>query len=81
VRHIVAALDPEDLQVWGYPQEAILAALDRARGAHGARVRPPFDRYRLQRKALVMLRRNIHHNALGRVLTRARFYLDVLLRE
>jgi hypothetical protein len=29
----------------------------------------------------VGLRRNIHHNALGRVLKRLRFALDVLLRE
>jgi hypothetical protein len=38
-------------------------------------------RYGLQRKALVALRRNIHHNALGRVLRRVRFALDVMLRE
>jgi hypothetical protein len=82
VRHIVAALDPEDLEGWGYPQPAILEALDRARAARPTRrARAGLDRYRLQRKALVLLRRNIHHNALGRVLTRARFYLDVLLRE
>ena len=43
--------------------------------------RPPlFDRYRLQRKALVMLRRNIHHNAFGRVVKRVRLFCDVLLR-
>jgi hypothetical protein len=35
----------------------------------------------MQRKLLVALRRNIHHNALGRVLKRARFALDVVLRE
>jgi hypothetical protein len=38
-------------------------------------------RYRLERKALVALRRNIHQNALGRVLRRLRFALDVVLRE
>lgn len=30
-------------------------------------------RYQLERRLLVALRRNIHHNVLGRVLTRARF--------
>jgi len=29
----------------------------------------------------VALRRNIHHNRLGRVLKRLRFALDVVLRE
>jgi len=38
-------------------------------------------RYRLERKLLVALRRNIHQNALGRVLKRVRFGLDVVLRE
>jgi len=38
-------------------------------------------RYRLERKALVAVRRNLKENALGRALQRARFALDVLLRE
>ena len=38
------------------------------------------DRYRLQRKALVVLRRNIQTNALGRVVKRVRLVCDVLLR-
>src|SRR5437764_1307876 len=38
-------------------------------------------RYALERKVLVALRRNIHHNTLGRVLKRVRFALDVVLRE
>ena len=38
-------------------------------------------RYRLERKLLVALRRNIHQNTLGRVLKRLRFALDVVLRE
>ena len=39
-----------------------------------------FDRYRLQRKLLVTLRRNIHQNAFGRLVKRVRMACDVLLR-
>ena len=82
VRNIILSLDPDDLQVWGYNRDLILAALDQARGRPASRQkRPQLDRYLLQRKLLVALRRNIHHNKLGRVLKRIRFALDVLLRE
>jgi hypothetical protein len=82
VRKIIVSLDPDDLLVWGYPQPEILEALARARdGRPRGATAPAFDRYRLQRKLLVMLRRNIHNNALGRLLKRVRFYLDVILRE
>jgi hypothetical protein len=56
-----------------------VAAAARA-GATPPPAPPFFDRYRLQRKALVMLRRNIRQNAFGRVVTRVRMVCDVLLR-
>jgi hypothetical protein len=81
VRNIIAALDPNALRVWGYDQDEILVALEGARTRPRRRQRLSLNRYRMQRKLLVRLRRNIHHNALGRVLKRVRFYLDILLRE
>jgi len=82
MRRIVRQLDPEDLKAWGYDRDEILRALDAASGRPAKeRRRMPLDRYRLQRKALVALRRNIHQNALGRALKRLRFALDVVLRE
>jgi hypothetical protein len=81
VRDLVLRLDPNDLRIWGYDQDALVAGLDGARGKPGRRKPRGFDRYGMQRKLLVALRRNIHHNALGRVLKRARFALDVVLRE
>ena len=43
---------------------------------------PParLSRYSLERRLLVRLRRNIHHNALGRLVRRVRTVCDVLLR-
>lgn len=82
VCRLVDELDPADLETLGYPREEMLARLDEAAGAdtRPKRRRAPL-RYTLQRKALVRLRKNIHHNALGRVLKKLRFALDVLLRE
>ncbi len=78
-RRLIARLDPDDLAVWGYPAETILDPVGRATGEKPPR--PAWTRYGLQRKILVAMRRNIHHNALGRILKRLRFALDVLLRE
>lgn len=81
VAEILDGLADEDLDTLGYPRAAIVAQLEAARGAAvPVRTRAPL-RYRLERKLLVALRRNIHHNAIGRQLKRLRFALDVVLRE
>ena len=74
-------LDPADLETLGYPRADIVAQLEKARGAPVPVKRDAPTRSALQRKMLVALRRNIHQNALGRVLKRLRFALDVVLRE
>lgn len=82
VRRIILQLEPEDLRIWGYDRDDILRGLDAASTTPPRRRRTAsLDRYRIQRRILVALRRNIHHNALGRVLKRLRFALDVVLRE
>jgi hypothetical protein len=78
---VVSELDPDDLAVLGYPRDEIFADLEAARGAPAPSRRSAPLRYALERKLLVALRRNIHHNALGRALKRLRFALDVVLRE
>jgi hypothetical protein len=77
----VDELDPVDLDTLGYPRARIVEQLEAARGAPVPVKREAPTRYALQRKALVALRRNIHHNFLGRALKRLRFALDVLMRE
>jgi sulfotransferase family protein len=78
---LIDELDPVDLETLGYPRERIVAELEAARGAPVPIRRESPTRYRLERKVLVALRRNIHTNRLGRVLKRVRFALDVVLRE
>jgi len=81
VSRLVDELDPADLETLGYPREKIVGQLEAAKGAPVPVRREAPLRYRLERKALVALRRNIHRNRLGRVLKRVRFALDVVLRE
>ena len=82
VRGLIERLDPTDLETLGYPADEMLAQLDAAagQGTKPRRRKAPL-RYSMQRKILVRLRKNIHENALGRLLKRLRFALDVVLRE
>jgi sulfotransferase family protein len=82
VRDMVGTIADADLETWGFPRASFFAPVEAAAGA-GAKPSPAppfFDRYRLQRKVLVMLRRNIQQNAFGRVVKRVRMFCDVLLR-
>jgi len=82
VREMLDALDDGDLETWGFPRAALFTAIEQAAGRDGPPLesRPLFDRFRLQRKLLVILRRNIQRNAFGRVVRRVRMLCDVLLR-
>lgn len=84
LEQMVASIADEDLATWGYTRESLwepLNAVDPER-ARAARAKPKkWDRYSVERRALVVLRRNIHGNLLGRLLQRVRFTCDVLLRE
>jgi Sulfotransferase family len=77
---ILASLADEDLALWGPPRAELRREL--AQVDLGARRRPgrPLSRHTLERKLLVALRRNIHHNAFGRLVRRVRYACDVLLR-
>ena len=81
VTAVLDELDPADLETLGYPRATILAQLEAAKGAPLPTTAKGPLRYRLERRVLVALRRNIHQNALGRAAKRLRFALDVLLRE
>ena len=81
VSRLIDELDPADLATLGYPREEIMRQLAAATGSSiPARDQAPL-RYRLERQLLVAVRPNVHHNALGRLLKKLRFALDVVLRE
>src|SRR5262249_10230300 len=82
VREMTATIDDADLDLWGFPRATFFAPVDQAAVKGGGRLEPPprLDRFRIERKLLVLLRRNIHQNAFGRVVRRTRMLCDVLLR-
>ena len=74
---------------WGFvlalPRERprptqVRADLDGLSPADAGPSRRELTRYALERRLLVRLRRNIHHNALGALVRRIRWACDVLLR-
>jgi hypothetical protein len=77
---ILASLPDEDLATWGYGRAELAAQLDSVPLEGPKKKRPRLTRYTAQRKLAVVLRRNIHHNSLGRLVRRIRFACDVLLR-
>jgi len=76
---LARTLDP-DLETWGYRRAELEAELDAIAPGGGGGRRKKTTRYALERRVLVMMRRNIHHNAFGRLVRKVRFYCDVLLR-
>jgi hypothetical protein len=79
-REIAARLLDEDLAVWGTPGPELRKALAEIAPAGAGPGRARLTRYALERRLLVVLRRNIHTNAFGRLVRRVRTVCDVLLR-
>ncbi len=79
-REIAARLSDADLATWGYAGPELRSALAAIAPAGIGPSRVRLNRYALERRLLVALRRNIHTNALGRLVRRVRTACDVLLR-
>jgi hypothetical protein len=78
-RGIIEGLDPADLLTWGYPKDSIFEDVESTQGADQPKER--LNAYRVQRKILLALRKDIHTNQLGKVVQGIRYYCDVLLRD
>ncbi len=84
LRDMLRHVDDSDLEVFGFDRTSLWAPLDDvdpevAREAQTAAKQ--WDRYRVERRALVWLRRDIHSSRIGGLLERLRFYSDILLRK
>lgn len=83
-RQMVAHISDEDLEVCGYTRESLwkpLEGVDPAKAKAAQTKARSWDRYHLERRALVWLRKDIHTNLLGRLLKKVKLVVDVLLRE
>lgn len=77
-RALVDGLDSDHLAAWGYPKAEVFAALA-GTGAVATR-RSGANSYRLKRRILLSLRKNIHTSAFGAAVKKVRYFCDVLLR-
>jgi hypothetical protein len=86
LRHMIDSLSDRDLAAWGWDRDTLFAPLaevdaDQAKAKAEKKARDDrWDKYKFERRTLVRLRKNIHHNALGNMVKKTRFYCDVLLR-
>lgn len=78
-RQMIARLDDEDLETWGWSRSTIFDALEQAGGV--APPKPVLNAYTLQRKVMLALKKDIHQRPHGAVIKKLRYYCDVLLRE
>ena len=82
MERIIERLDPDDLAMLGYPVDTLWAPLNEAGGRVTSPKRARLTRYRLQRRAIIRLRRMAGKPGwLRNLLKRVRLALDVLLRE
>lgn len=79
-REISARLTDEDLAAWGLSGPDLRRELAEIAPKEAGPSRSQLSRYALERRVLVALRRDIHGNALGRLVRRVRTLCDVLLR-
>jgi hypothetical protein len=81
---MVKHLEDEDLATWGYTRDNLwdpLADVDEGKATALQSASKKWDRYHMERRLLLHLRKGIHGSTFGNTLDRVRFYCDVLLRE
>lgn len=76
---IVAALDPDDVRLWGFDKPQLLAPVAQASG--GSYKPPKANNYIWQRRIMLALKRDIRARPHGKMLEKVRYYCNVLLRE
>jgi hypothetical protein len=86
-REIVASLDADDVQRWGFDKALLLSPVESARahgrkpGQGGEHAPPKANNYIWQRRIMLALKRDIRHRPHGKLLEKVRYYCNVLLRE
>jgi len=82
MQDIIRQVDPGDLDTLGYPPDQLWKPLEEGRNDAVAPKKPKLDRYRLQRKLIVLLRARAQEGGpFRKLLEKARLVCDVLLRE
>jgi hypothetical protein len=86
LREMVATLDARDLETWGYDKAALFEPLSRvdvgeARNKAAIKRRKDrWNRYKIRRRLLVWLRRDVNTSWIGRRLKKLKMICEVILR-
>ena len=85
LQRMIGGCNPEDLETWGYPADMIYEQLTEAENSQPPapgkkKKKNKYDAFKIERWLLHKVRRNIHHNALGKLVKKIRFACDVLMR-
>lgn len=81
-KQMIQRVDPADLAIWGHPLETIWQPLEELDGGTAKPKKKVFDRYTMQRKAIVAVRKRVGRSPrLRKLLTTVRLGADVLLRD
>lgn len=78
LRRSLDGLPEEDLEAWGHPAASLEQELDEL--APGTALRRGGGRFRLERRVLRALRKDVHRRPHGALLRRVRRFCDVVLR-
>jgi len=76
---MIARIDPDDLDVWQWPVDALWAPIEMAGGAPAPK--PARNSYTFQRRIMLALKKDIHSRPHGKLVKRVKYYCDVLLRD
>ncbi|MGB5350001.1 MAG: sulfotransferase [Polyangiales bacterium] len=76
---MTARIDPDDLDVWQWPVDALWAPIEMAGGAPAPK--PARNSYTFQRRIMLALKKDIHSRPHGKLVKRVKYYCDVLLRD
>jgi hypothetical protein len=83
LQEMIRYVSDEDLAVFGFDRESLWAPVtevDKAVALKAQQRAKKWDRYHIERRALVWLRKDLQGSRLGRLVAALRFYADVLLR-
>lgn len=82
IRQVIAQLDPADLSTLGYPVETLWKPYEESADRPVEVKKPKLDRYRIQRKMIMILREQARRRSAFRsLLKKVQLAMDVLLRE
>jgi hypothetical protein len=86
LREMVSQLDDRDVKLWGFEKESLFEPLSRVNVGEARnkaaikRRKDRWDRYKMKRRLLVWLRRDVNSSWIGRRLKKLRMICEVILR-